>query len=247
MALSPESNEAFFREVDEEMRRDQLAEFGRRWGKWVAVLVVVVLIAVGGWMYWHIHTQNVANARGEQYDKALDALGDEKPADAAKPLAELAKSDTDGYRAMAKFTQADILLEKDDLKGAATKFAEIAGDDTLPKPYRDLATIRQTAAEFDTLKPDAIVQRLRGLANKQSPWFGSAGEMVAIAYIRANRPDLAGKMFGDIAAAEGVPESIRQRAVQMAGVLGVDAVKQDDDAAAKVDGAKADTKEKTAG
>ena len=35
--------------------------------------------------------------------------------------------------------------------------------------------------------------------------------------------DLAGRMFGQIAKADDVPESIRQRAVQMAGLLGVDA------------------------
>jgi hypothetical protein len=47
--------------------------------------------------------------------------------------------------------------------------------------------------------------------------------MTAIAHLRANRRDLAGTMFGQIAKAEDVPESIRQRAVQMAGLLGVDA------------------------
>jgi hypothetical protein len=40
------------------------------------------------------------------------------------------------------------------------------------------------------------------------------------------RRDLAGKLFGELARDEGVPPSIRQRVVQMAGVLGVDAVDQ---------------------
>ncbi|MBR0552178.1 tetratricopeptide repeat protein [Stakelama marina] len=246
MALSPESNEAFFREVDEEMRRDQLTEFGRRWGKWIAVLIVVVIVAVGGWMYWHTHNQSTAEQRGEKFDTALEALAADNSDKAQKPLAELAQSDSEGYRAMATFAQADALLKKDDDKGAAKKFAAIANDQSLAKPYRDLATIRQTAVEFDTLKPDAIIQRLRALANKQSPWFGSAGEMVALAYLRANRPDLASKMFSDIAAADNVPESIRQRAVQMAGVLDTEAAAQKKGAGKQSDG-DANTKEKTAG
>jgi hypothetical protein len=47
--------------------------------------------------------------------------------------------------------------------------------------------------------------------------------MVAVAYIRQNQRPQAGTLFGQIARDPGVPETIRQRAVQMAGVLGVDA------------------------
>ncbi len=143
---------------------------------------------------------------------------------AAKPLAELAKSNRDGYRALALFTQADVLLQKDDLKGAAAKLGAIAADTSLAKPFRDLALVRQTSAEFDTLKPQVVVERLRPLAVPGGPWLGSAGEMVAISYLRMNQRQQAGTLFGQIARDTGVPETIRQRAVQMAGVLGVDAV-----------------------
>ena len=50
--------------------------------------------------------------------------------------------------------------------------------------------------------------------------------MVAISYIKMGKPELAARIFADIAKDEQVPESIRSRAVQMAGVLGVDAVPQ---------------------
>jgi len=129
-----------------------------------------------------------------------------------------------GYRALALFTQADLLLQKDDLKGAAAKFAAVAGDSSIGQPLRDLALIRQTAAEFDSLKPDVVVSRLRPLAVKGNPWFGSAGELVASAYLQMNKPDLAGPLFGQIARDDTVPDTIRQRAVQIAGTMGVDAV-----------------------
>ncbi|GAA4766107.1 tetratricopeptide repeat protein [Stakelama sediminis] len=240
MAQSPQSNEVFFREVDEELRREELAEFGKRWGLWIAVAVVLAIVAAGGWMYWQHHHNTIAGEQGRTYDDALKQLSGTEPQKAAQPLAKLADSKIAGYRAMALFSEGDMLLDKGDEKGAAAKFASIAADNSLPQPYRDLATIRETAVQFDTMKPDAIIHRLSPLATKGSPWFGSAGEMVAIAYLRANRRDLAGKMFGDIAAADKVPDSIRQRAVQMAAVLGVDAVD-------KYKGADTDAKDKTAG
>jgi hypothetical protein len=78
--------------------------------------------------------------------------------------------------------------------------------------------------EFDTLPPQTVINRLKPLAKPGHPWFGSAGEMTAIAYTNMGREDLAGPIFAQIAKDETVPETLRSRAVQMAGSLGVDAV-----------------------
>ena len=223
MALPPKTDEAFLREVDEELRRDQLAGFWTKWGLWVAVALVAALAALAGFLYWQHRQTEAAGVEGEQLQAAYDSLGANNVPAASKSLAELAGSNRDGYRALAQFTQADILLQKNDLKGAATKFAAVAADASLAKPFRDLALIRQTSAEYDTLKPQVVVERLRPLAVPGGAWLGSAGEMVAIAYIRQNQRAQAGTLFGQIARDPGVPDSIRQRAVQMAGVLGVDA------------------------
>ena len=229
MAVKPTNNDVFLREVDEELRRDQMAEFGKRWGIAIVIAVIAALCAFGGYLYWQHHRAVVAGEQGETLQQAYDALANEQPAKASAPLATLAGSSREGYRALAKITQADILLQKDDLKGAAKKFAEVAGDTSLPKPFRDQALVRQTAAEFDTLKPQVVVERLRPLAVAGNPWFGSAGELTAVAYMRMNKSDLAGPLFAKIAADEGVPNTIRQRAVQMAGAVGVDAVPQNED------------------
>lgn len=226
MALTPQDNQAFLREVDEELRKDQALAFWKRWGRWIIVAVVAGLALFGGWLWWQAHRISVSEKQGVQFSKAIDRLGAGQADAAAPALADLAKNGTEGYAALAKFTQADILLQKNDLKGAAAKFAEVAGDGSVAQPLRDLALVRQTSAEYDELKPQVVIDRLRGIAVKGNPWFGSAGEMTAIAHLRMGRRDLAGRIFGQMAADEGVPASIRQRAVQMAGVLGVDAVDQ---------------------
>lgn len=224
MAITPQNNQAFLREVDEELRRDQLASFWQRWGVWLIAAIVLGLAVFGGWLYWQHRQQLAAGVEGEQMATAYQALAQDQPAKAQPTLAALASSDRDGYRVLALQTQADILLQKQDFKGAAAKFAQIAGDGSLAQPFRDLALVRQTAAEYDQLKPQVVVERLRPLAVKGNPWFGSAGEMVAIAQLRMGRRDLAGQLFGQIANDKDVPASIRQRTVQMAGAMGVDAV-----------------------
>ncbi|MHA6722279.1 tetratricopeptide repeat protein [Sphingomonas sp. RS2018] len=226
MALTPQNNEAFLREVDEELRKDQAVALWKRWGRIAIGAVVLALVALAAFLWWQSHREKVRGEQGEQFNTALESLAANQPAAAEPILADLAKDGSTGYATLATFAQADLLLKKDDLKGAAAKFASVAADTSVAQPLRDLALIRQTSAEFDTLQPQAVIDRLGPLAVKGQPYFGSAGEMKAIALLRTGRRDLAGRLFGEIAQDDGVPASIRQRAVQMAGVLGVDAVDQ---------------------
>lgn len=227
MALTPQNNEAFLREVDEELRKEQAAALWRRWGLAIAALVALGLAIFAGYLYWQHQQREAAGREGEQLQLVWDNLAAGQTEKAAPQIVELTKSDSSGYRAVALFTQADLLLQKNDLKGAAAKFGAIAADQSLAEPFRQLALVRQTMAEYDTIKPDQVVARLRGVAVPENAYFGSAGELVALAYLKQGRRDLAGRLFGQIAQAEQVPPSIRQRAVQMAGVLGVDAVPAD--------------------
>ncbi len=86
-----------------------------------------------------------------------------------------------------------------------------------------LRLIRQTALEFDSLQPQQVITRLQPLTKPGNPWFGSAGEMTAIAHLKQGQRAQAGQLFAAIAKDTGVPDSMRERAVQLAGTLGVDA------------------------
>lgn len=227
MALKPQDNEAFIREVDEALRQEQLTSFWTRWGRWLIVLVVLGIAAFGGWLWWDHQARQKAGERGEQLAVTLDAIEEGDRAAAIKQADALAAADQPGYRAAAMLLKAAIALEGDDTQAAIAQYKAITADAELAQPYRDLALIRQTALEFDTLQPQQVVDRLKPLAVEGNPWFGSAGEMVAIAYMKMGKPDLAGPMFGAMSKDKGVPESIRTRAVQMAGLLGVDAVRTD--------------------
>jgi hypothetical protein len=233
LALPPSgtTDEAFLREVDEEYRRDQMLGIWKRYGRVIAGAIVLGLIALAGWLLWQNHSNGAAGKRGEEYDAALQLLQQNQPGQALPALDKVAQGTKDGYTALARIAQGNLLLDRNDAKGAAAQFASVVNDKSIEQPYRDLALVRQTAAEFDTLKPEVVIQRLGTLANPDSPWFGTAGEMVAAAYLKAGNRPAAGKLFAQIAqGGDSVPESIRQRAVQLAGVLGVDATAQSKEA-----------------
>lgn len=224
MALPPSgtTDEAFLREVDEEYRRDQLIRAGRRYGIWAAAALVLFLVAVAGYLYYD-HSQRVAaETRGEDYDAALQLAARPGQAAQAMPALDKVAQGEDGYAAMARFTQGNLLLAQGKRADAAAKFATIVTDTKLDQPFRDLALVRQTQAEFDTLKPQDVIQRLGTLANPDSPWFGTAGEMVAAAYLKSGKRAEAAKLYARLGnGGPRVPDSIRERTAEIAKTLSV--------------------------
>ena len=223
MALPPDTADSFVREVDENLRRDQMAERAKRYGGVVIGAVVLFLLAVAGVLYWQDRQKKQAEAGTEQLTGALQDIGANKMATAPATLDTLRQSDAEGVKAVAGLTRAALALQQGNRKLASTIYAEVSADTSLAKPYRDLALVRGTSLEFDALKPDEVIARLQPLAVAGEPFFGSAGEMIAMALLAKGQKPAAAQLFAKIAADDGVPDSLRARAVQVAGTLGVDA------------------------
>jgi hypothetical protein len=223
LAQAPDTNEAFLREVDDELRRDQAMHLWRRWGRIAIGAIVIGLIALAAWLFWRNQQHEARGVEGEQMAQAVQKLGTGDNAGATQILEPLTKSKSEGYRASAQLALAAVAQGKGDDADAAKRFAAVAADTSLPQPFRDLALIRQTAAEYDKLQPKVVIDRLRPLAVPGNAFFGSAGEMSAIAYMRLGQPKVAGTMFAAMAGDPGVPDSTRSRAVQLAAANGVDA------------------------
>ena len=223
MALPNDPAETFVREVDENLRRDQLRDIAQSYGKWIVVAVILFLVAVGGYLYWQSRQQEQASQESEAMAAALDKVEAGDAAGAAADLAPIGESSSDVNRASARLAQAALALRRNDRKTAIGIYQELAADDGLPQPYRDVATIRGTMTEYDSIKPDEVIARLSPLAAPGKPFFGSAGELVAMAMLAKGDRAGAGQLFAKIAADPQVPQTIRLRAVQVAGSLGVDA------------------------
>lgn len=236
MALPPDNNtpatvrdaaqrDVFLREVDEAVRQDQLEGFMSRYGKLLFAAIVIALLAFAGWIYWDHRQTKAREEQAEAYVQALDSLQAEN-LDAAKsklgPIA--AASGSDANVTSARLLLAGIALRQNRKPDALKLFAQVADDAKAPQPMRDLATVRAVAADFDAMKPQDVVDRLKPLAVPGNAWFGVAGELVGMAYLKQNKQDQAGPLFAAIAKDEDIDDGLRSRARQLAAVLGVDAV-----------------------
>jgi hypothetical protein len=222
LAQPPDISETFVREVDENLRRDQLRDFLKAYGSWLIVAVVLFLAASGGFIWWKQHQEKQSEAQVEQLAQIYKDLGGGNTGQAPQQLDTLSKDGSKAIRASAMFARAALALQQNDVKLATGTYKRIAADDSLPKPYRNAALIRQTALEFDQLPPQDVINRLEPLTRPGEPWFGTAGEMTALAMLKQGRSHEAGVLYAAIAKDRDVPQSIRARAVQVAGSLGVE-------------------------
>lgn len=214
--------DVFLREVDEAVRKDQLEGFVARYGKALLALIVLGLAAFGGYLYWDHRQTRQSEENAEAFVQVLDSVKAGNVDDARGKLETLSVEGSSGNAAAARLMLAGIALDQNRKADALKLYGEVAGDENAPKPLRDLATIREVGANFDAMKPQDVVDRLKVYAAPGNAWFGVAGELVGMAYLKMGKQDQAGPLFAAIAKDEDVSAPLRSRARQLAAVLGVD-------------------------
>jgi len=223
-ARKEREQEVLLREVDEAVRQDQLGNVFKRYGGPIAGALALGIAAFGGWLYWSDHREGQVEQRSEKLIAAFDRLDAGQIKQASGDLTALSEDGNSATAISAKLALAGIALRDNRKTEAVQLYESIASDADAPKPYRDLASIRSVAIGFDQLEPQKVVDRLKPLGPPGIHWFGSAGELVAMAYLKQGKKDLAGPLFAAIAKDEDVPQTLRSRTRQLAGLLGYDAV-----------------------
>lgn len=227
MAVQPKDSDVFKREVDEELRRERVNSFVARYGWLLIGGAVLLLAAIGGWIWWQNSQEAQAGQNSDRLIQVVEQLDQNNAKAAAPTIDELANSNREGYRIAAQFARANAQVQTNAVPAAIETLKGVAGNEDAPQPYRDAALIRQTQLEYDRLPPAEVEQRLRPFAQAGNAWHGSAGEMLGIALMRQQKMQEAGRVFEALARDLSVPPSIRGRAIQMASSLGVDAVQLD--------------------
>lgn len=217
--------EVFLREVDEAVRKDDLQTFAQRYGKLVLGVVVLVLAVFGGWLYWSHHQTKAYEERADAFVQALDGVQSGNLDAAKDKLAPIAALDaSDANASSARLLLAGIAIKQGKQADGIKLLRQVADDAGAPQPLRDLANVRAVAANFDAMKPQDVIDKLKPLATPGNAWFGPAGELVAMAYLKQGKADQAAPLFAAVAKDEKAEAGLRSRARQLAAVLGADAV-----------------------
>ena len=168
--------DSFIDEVTEEVRRDRLFGYFRRYG-WIAAVVILGLVGGTAYNEWSKSTAaQVAQARG---DALLDALDMDDDTASIAALSEIATNE--GGDVVASFLAAGA-----DQSQAANLLGVIAANTDHPEYIRDLARLK-LATTPDAVSQDAAVLILTDLSAAGGLYRNAATEMlVAIELERGN-------------------------------------------------------------
>jgi len=201
--------DSFIEEVSEEVRRDKLFAFFRRWG-WAFGLVVVIL--VGGAAYNEYRKAQVTRAATDLGDAIIAALDAEDPAARADALAEIATEDT-GAEMLLTLLLAGQESEAGDVEAAAARLREVANRTDMPERYRDLAELKAHML-FPLPSAEALVV-LDRLSEPGAPYRALAVEQTA--YLMITDGDTEGGMalLEDLLSEAGTTPALQERVRQL--------------------------------
>jgi hypothetical protein len=203
-------NDEFIREVDEEYRRDQMAQIWQRYSGVIIGVAVLVVVAVGGWRFWE-HTQETrAQAAAVRYEDALRLSTGDKGKEAEAAFEALAKEDATGYSLLARFRLAAELGQQNAENGASA-YDALADDTSLSPLWKDLARLRAAWLRVDGADPAKVRPVLEPMAAPGNAWRHSARELLGLSGLKAGDMEYAGRWFDQIAADRETPSALRQR------------------------------------
>ena len=204
-------NDEFIREVDEEYRRDRIAQIWTRYNGIIIGAAALLVASVGGWRYWEHVQETRSQAAAARYEEALGLSRDpEKSQEAQAALEALAKEDGTGYGLLARFRLAAELGSSDPENGAAA-YDALSNDSGLSPLWRDLARLRAAWLRLDGADPAKLRPVVEPMAAPGGAWRHSARELLGLSGLKAGDMDYAGRWFDEIAADRETPPALRQR------------------------------------
>jgi hypothetical protein len=168
-----------FQEVDEEVRRERLKKLWERYGNYVIVACVLIVVGVGAWRAYDWWETKKAGETGAAFEQAVTLAEAGKHQEAEAAFAKLATDGSAGYRVLARMREA-AELTRTDRKAAVKAYDEIAADKNVGQVIRDLAALRAGFLLVDSASYGDMRARLEALTGPERTFRHSARELLAL-------------------------------------------------------------------
>ncbi|MGD9477605.1 UNVERIFIED_ORG: tetratricopeptide repeat protein [Roseateles sp. XES5] len=204
-------DDSFIREVNEELRSDQMRLVWKRFGRVLiagAVLVVLGTIGKVSYEYWR---DGEASAAGDQFLAALNLAREGKKDEALAALTGLEKDGFGSYSVLARMRSASLLAETDG-QAAVNAFTAISKDTSVPQALRDAARLRAAYVLVDTGTYDQVSAEAEQLATPQSALRHSAREVLGLSAYKHEDYARAKEWFDAIVNDSESPRTVANRA-----------------------------------
>ena len=148
-ALAGQRNEAFEKEVDEELQREWFAQLWEQYSGLILAAAAALVLVVGGYKFLEQRRLSAAEAQGARYFSAVKQLTDGKTDAAAAELAGIGQGNT-GFAVLSRLRLAAADVANGKPADALTKYEALAQNRGIDPVLADFARLQTAMLKLDT-------------------------------------------------------------------------------------------------
>lgn len=209
------NSDSFIEEVTEEVQREKLFGYLRRYG-WIGVLAVLVLVGGAG-INEYLRSRDRAQAQALG-DSLLAAVQNEDAAARAQALGQIDAADD--AQALVTLIAAGAAVNADDPAQATALLQGLIDTPDLPPVYRQLASLKLVMAAGDDMTTSEKRALIGPLAEPGQPFSLLAGEQLALLDVVDGNTDAAIERLRTLSQDHAATAGLRDRARQLIVALG---------------------------
>lgn len=208
-------HDSFIREVNEELRSEQVRMVWARYGRIVIGAAVAIVLGTAAWRGYEYWSEHQASASGDQFLAALNLIRDGKNAEAETALKALEADGSGAYPVLARMRAATLQAEKGDAAAAIAAFTAIGKDGSVPDVVRDTARLRAAYLLVDTGTYEQVSAEAEQIAVPTNALRHSAREVLGLAAYKAGDMVKAKDWFQQASTDAQAPSNVANRARMM--------------------------------
>lgn len=212
--------DAFIREVDEDLKNESMKKLWDKYGLFVLLIVIVSLtIAVSyeSIKSWYIKR---AENRTEGYAVALSMQNQGLFDDSLEALDSIINQKMGTYAELAEMQKANILLEQNKEKEALALLEKIANDKSRSQQLRDTALIKLASYRQDGATFEEMSELLSSITkSKDNAWYAVAEDMLATILLRDGNIEQAKEIYNALLENQDTPDDLKNRIKDILSVL----------------------------
>ena len=213
------NDESFFREVEEDYRRERTVKFLKTYGAYLIAGAFVIIAIVGGYKYEHQRRAAQAAIGGDALSNAMNLIEAGNRDEAEKALGTLAGTGPGAYRVLARLHAAAESVANKQAESALQDYRGVANDEAAPAALRDFARIQVAALSVDKESYESLARQLEAFRSGTSEWRFAAKEILGLAAYKDGKEKEAEQLYGEIISDGEAPAGMRQRAQVMMALL----------------------------
>ncbi len=208
-----------FKEVDEDLRRDNLEKLWKKYGFQIIGMAAAVVLGVAGVQGWQAYDLDQRGKLSDRYGVALELTQIGETAAGLDAMIDLSEASGNGYAGLAAFEEARLRVESGDTAGAIAVWDRIADGSGLGPGFKEAATLFSVLHQIDSGDSAALRARLQPLATDSQPFRSTARELLAVIALGEGDAAAARALYTQISDDREAPAGLRQRATQMLAAL----------------------------